>query len=91
MAWQIEVSDAAKKQLAKIGRVEAKRITTFLRIRVAGSENPRRLGEALQGARLGGMWRYRVGNYRVLVLIRDEVVTVVVVSVGHRGEVYRSP
>jgi mRNA interferase RelE/StbE len=89
LAWQIEISDAAKKQLARMGRVEAKRIITFLRIRVASLENPRQLGDALQGARLGGMWRYRVGDCRVLVLIRDEIVTVVVVSVGHRDEVYR--
>lgn len=89
MAWQIDVSDAAKKQLAKIGRAEAKRITTFLRTRVAGLENPRQLGDALQGARFAGMWRYRVGDYRILAIIRDKVVTVVVVEVGHRGEVYR--
>jgi mRNA interferase RelE/StbE len=89
LAWRIDVSDAAKKQLAKIGRVEAKRITTFLRTRVAGLDDPRQLGEALQGARLGGMWRYRVGDYRILAVIKDEVVTVVVVAVGHRGAVYR--
>ncbi|NJK42277.1 MAG: type II toxin-antitoxin system RelE/ParE family toxin [Aquincola sp.] len=89
MVWQIEVSDAAKKQLAKMGRVEAKRITAFLRLRISGLDNPRQLGEALQGARLGGLWRFRVGDYRVLVEIKDEIVTVLVVSIGHRGEVYR--
>ena len=89
MVWQIEVSDAAKKQLAKIGRVEAKRITAFLRLRVATMDDPRHLGEALQGARFAGLWRYRVGDYRILVDIRDEVVTVIVVGVGHRGGVYR--
>ena len=89
MVWQIEVSDAAKKQLAKIGRVEAKRITAFLRLRVATMDDPRHLGEALQGARFAGLWRYRVGDYRILVDIRDEVVTVIVVGVGHRGAVYR--
>jgi mRNA interferase RelE/StbE len=70
-----------------------KRITTFLRTRVADLENPRQLGEALQGARLGGLWRYRVGDHRILVNIKDEVLVVVVVmvmvAVGHRGEVYR--
>lgn len=91
MAWQIEVSDAAKKHLAKMGRVEAKRITTFLRTRISVLNNPRQLGEALQGARLGGLWRYRVGDYRILVEIRDKTVTLIVVSVGHRGEVYRQP
>lgn len=91
MAWQIEVSDAAKKQLARMGRVEAKRITAFLRDRVAPLQTARQLGEALQGARMAGLWRYRVGDYRILVNIRDDTVTVIVVSVGHRGEVYRQP
>ena len=89
MVWQIEVSDAARKQLSKMGRVEAKRITAFLRQRIAGLDDPRQLGEALQGTRFAGLWRYRVGDYRILVEIRDEVVTVIVIGVGHRGEVYR--
>lgn len=91
MVWQIEVSDAAKKHLAKMGRVEAKRITTYLRTRIAFLDNPRQLGEPLQGARLGGLWRYRVGDYRILCEIKDEIVTVIVIGVGHRGEVYRQP
>ena len=89
MVWQIEVSDAARKQLSKMERVEAKRITAFLRQRIASLDDPRQLGEALQGTRFAGMWRYRVGDYRILVEIRDEVVTVIVIGVGHRGEVYR--
>lgn len=89
MVWQIEVSDAAKKRLAKMGRVEAKRITVFLRTRVAALDDPRQLGDALQGARFAGLWRYRVGDYRILVDIRDEIVTVLVVGIGHRSEVYR--
>lgn len=89
LAWQIEVSDAAKKQLTKMGRVEAKRITSFLRLRVASLDDPRQLGGPLQGVHFAGLWRYRVGDYRILVEIRDEIVTVLVVGIGHRGEVYR--
>ena len=89
MAWRIEVSDAAKTQLAKMGRVEAKRITAFLRLRVASLDDPRQLGGPLQGAHFAGIWRYRVGDYRVLVDIQDQIVTVIVVGIGHRGEVYR--
>jgi mRNA interferase RelE/StbE len=91
LAWQIEVSGAAKKKLAKMGRVEAKRITVFLRTRVAALDDPRQLGDPLQGARFAGLWRYLVGDYRILVDIRDEVVTVLVVGIGHRSEVYRHP
>jgi mRNA interferase RelE/StbE len=89
LAWQIEVSDAAKKQLVKMGRVEAKRITAFLRLRVASLDDPRQIGGPLQGAHFAGLWRYRVGDYRVLVDIQDQTVTVIVVGIGHRGEVYR--
>ena len=89
MVWQIEVSDAAKKQLAKMGRVEAKRITAFLRLRVASLDDPRQLGGPLLGAHFAGLWRYRVGDYRILVDIQDQIVTVIVVGIGHRGEVYR--
>ena len=91
MVWQIDVSTAARKQLAKMGRVEARRVTAFLRERISPMDDPRKLGEALQGARVAGMWRYRVGDYRILVIIKDALVTVVVVEVGHRSEVYRQP
>jgi mRNA interferase RelE/StbE len=66
-----------------------RRIRAFLSERIALLDNPRSLGEALQGARLGGLWRYRVGDYRVLVEIQDAKITVLVVGIGHRGEVYR--
>jgi mRNA interferase RelE/StbE len=89
LVWQIEVSDAAKKQLAKFGRAEAKRITAFLRTRVAVLDDPRLLGGPLQSAHFAGLWRYRVGDYRILVDIRHEIVTVIVIGVGHRGDVYR--
>jgi mRNA interferase RelE/StbE len=89
LAWRIEVSDPAKKQLAKMGQAEAKRITAFLRTRIAPMDDPRLLGQALQGPRLGGLWRYRVGDYRVLVEIQDAKITVLVVGIGHRGEVCR--
>lgn len=66
-----------------------RRIRAFLSERVALLDDPRQLGGALQGAHFAGLWRYRVGDYRILVDIRDEIVTVLVVGIGHRGEVYR--
>lgn len=54
MVWQIEVSDAAKKQLAKMGRVEAKCVTAFLRLRIASLDDPRQLGDALQARAMPG-------------------------------------
>ncbi len=76
MAWKIEITREAEKELARIDRQEAKRIISYLRNRAA--LNPRQWGKALQGD-LSGLWRYRVGNYRVLCEIRDAEVTVLVI------------
>ena len=88
MGWQIELTDAAHKQLKKLGQVEAKRIRDYLRERVQPLEDPRQLGKPLQG-NMGELWRYRVGDYRLIAQIEDERVCVLVVRIGHRREVYR--
>ncbi len=89
MKWTIEYATSAQKPMRRLDPQVRRRIRDFLSTRVASLDSPRQLGEALQGARLGGLWRYRVGDYRILVEIRDEIVTVIVIGVGHRGEVYR--
>ncbi len=88
MAWRIELSETASKQLAKFDKVEAKRITKFLRQRLAVIENPRSTGKALTGP-LGGLWRYRVGDYRLICEIQDGVLCILVVKIGNRREVYK--
>lgn len=88
LGWKIEITDEARKQLKKIDKTEAKRILTYLRERVAAEEDPRRYGKALSGD-LGELWRYRVGNYRVIASIEDQNVQILVVRVGHRSKVYR--
>ena len=89
MAWQIEFDDAAKKELAKLDKQAAKRIIVFLRERIATLHNPRSIGEALKGSRLGEFWKYRVGDYRIICNIEDGALCVLVVKVGNRREVYR--
>lgn len=88
-AWRIEFADDARKDIKKLGHAEAKRIRNFLRDRVAGSSNPRQLGLALTGSRLGGLWRYRVGDYRIICELQDNKLVVLVVEIGHRREVYK--
>jgi len=88
LAWRIELTDTAVKQLSKLGKVEAKRISAFLRERIATADNPRSHGKALAGE-LGGLWRYRVGDFRIICKIQDAVVTVLVVKIGARREIYR--
>lgn len=88
MAWTIEYAETAKKQLRKLDKPAARRIVDFMDERIASSEDPRELGKALKGT-LGDLWRYRVGDYRVLCEIRDGVLTVLVLQSGNRREVYR--
>jgi mRNA interferase RelE/StbE len=88
LAWRIEFLPAAEKELAKLGRAEAKRIIQTLKTRVAPLDDPRELGTAL-GGELGGLWRWRIGDYRVIARIEDARITILVVRVAHRREVYR--
>lgn len=89
MAWLIKFNDAALKELAKLDRQTAQRIAAFLRERVAVLDDPRSIGEALKGAKLGDLWKYRVGDYQIISNIEDGVLRIVVVKIGNRREVYR--
>lgn len=88
MAWTAKYSDTALRQLSKLDRQLALRILNYVDSRVIGAESPRQLGKALTGP-MGGLWRYRVGDYRVICDIQDDVLVVLVVTVGNRGDVYR--
>ena len=88
MAWTIEYTDTARGQLRKLDRQTARRIVDFMDERVAGLENPRSTGKALNGP-LGGLWRYRLGDCRVICDIQDGALRVLVVQLGNRREVYR--
>jgi mRNA interferase RelE/StbE len=89
LAWRIEFDDAALKELAKLDKPIARRILAFLRERVAVLEDPRSVGEALKGSKLGEFWKYRVGDYRVIANIEDGALRVLVLKVGNRREIYR--
>jgi mRNA interferase RelE/StbE len=89
MVWRIEFSPLAEKNLEQLDRRVAQRILKFLHERVARLDNPRAIGEALKGSKLGEFWKYRVGDYRIIAHIDDGVVRIVVVRVGNRREIYR--
>jgi len=89
LAWRIEFEEAALKELAKLDMPVAKRIVKFLRERVAILDDPRHIGEALKGSRLGEFWKYRVGDYRIITKIEDGVMRILVLKLGNRREVYR--
>ena len=88
MAWTVDYTDTARGQLRKLDRQMAQRIVDFMDKRIAQMGNPRRTGMALTGP-LGGFWRYRVGDCRVICDIQDDALRVLVVRVGNRREIYR--
>ncbi|HRF54604.1 MAG TPA: type II toxin-antitoxin system RelE/ParE family toxin [Aquimonas sp.] len=89
MAWRIEFDDKARKDLASLDSVVAKRILAFLRERISALDDPRSIGDALKGSKLGIFWKYRVGDYRIIAHIEDAVLRVFIVRIGNRKQVYR--
>lgn len=90
MAWKIELDAVAARELDKLDPQTARRILAFLRDLVAKLDDPRSIGEALKGSKLGEFWKYRVGDYRLISTIEDERVTVMVIKIGHRREIYKN-
>jgi mRNA interferase RelE/StbE len=88
LAWGIDYTQTARKQLTELDKPVARPILDFMDERVAKQEDPRTLGNALTGP-LGALWRYRIGDYRVVCEIRHSAVTVRVIRIGHSSEVYR--
>ena len=89
MAWKVELSTLALKNLDQLDPQISRRILSFLQERVIQLDDVRSIGEALKGSRLGELWKYRVGDYRVIAKIEDEAVKILVIKIGDRKEVYR--
>lgn len=89
MAWNIELDAAAEKELDKLDPQIARRILAFLHGRVAMLDDPRSIGEALKGSKLGDFWKYRVGDHRIIANIEDGNLRIMVIKIGNRKEVYR--
>jgi mRNA interferase RelE/StbE len=89
MAWQIEFDRRAEKELSKLQPAVAARLLRFLNDRVAELDNPRAIGEALKGAKLGDLWKYRVGDYRIIASIEDRRLVILVLRIADRKDVYR--
>jgi mRNA interferase RelE/StbE len=89
LAWTIDYTEQAQRALARLDRQVAQRIDDFLTQRVARLVDPRQISEPLLGPQFLRQFRYRVGDYRVICELIDERVTVLVVKIGHRREIYR--
>ncbi|MGE4578158.1 MAG: type II toxin-antitoxin system RelE/ParE family toxin [Desulfuromonadales bacterium] len=87
MGWSIEIDAFAEKQLRKLDQSIQKRLLGWLADRIEGCKNPRHFGEPLRGD-LSGLWRYRVGDFRIICEIQDEKLVVLALAIGHRREIY---
>ncbi len=88
MDWTIEFTKKSLKQFNSLDKVTQKKIDKFIS-KLINSDNPRRFGEALKGD-LYLFWRYKVGDYRLICTIEDNVLLVKVIKVAHRKEVYKN-
>ena len=81
LAWTIDYSDTSLRQLKRMDKDTARRILDYMDKRIARSADPRSHGKALSGV-LGDLWRYRVGDYRILCDIQDFQIHILVVQIG---------
>ena len=87
MTWQVEWDDRARRELRRLDGSTQRQILRYLQERIVTDASPRRFGRALTGSRIG-LWRYRVGDYRLVCKIENDRLVVLVLVVGHRREVY---
>ena len=88
MTWTLRISETARRQLKKLDRSTAQTLLRYLNLLLVEAEHPMQRGKALT-ANLTGLWRYRVGDYRLICDIQDGELVVLVLQIGHRREVYR--
>ena len=88
MAWTLRLSETAKRQLRKLDSSNAQVILRYLNRLVQETSDPRERASGLR-ANLAGLWRYRVGDYRVICSIEDHELMILVLQIGHRRDVYQ--
>lgn len=88
MVWTIKYTETAKKQLKKLDRQTARRVIEYMDEHVATRDDPCSTGKALTGP-LGGLWRYRIGDLRVICDVQNGALMILVIELGNRREVYR--
>jgi len=87
LAWNVKLTATAEKQLRKLDRKWQSKILDYMEDEIAVLDNPRSRGKALAGDKKG-LWRYRIGNYRIICEILDMDFVIVAVTIGHRKSVY---
>jgi mRNA interferase RelE/StbE len=87
VSWDYSFTERALKELKKLDRTAQQRILQWLDERIVDCDNPKQWGKELKGE-LSGLWRYRVGDYRVICQQQDQKFLILVLRVGHRRNIY---
>lgn len=88
LKYSVETTTRFDREFKKLDRYTKRIILSWIEKNLEGCSNPRQHGKALAG-NLSGQWRYRIGNYRLIVLIEDDRLVITALTVGHRREVYQ--
>jgi len=87
MTWKVIIDNRARKELRKIASVDQERILKWIRLNLASDKDPRRLGKSLKG-NMHGLWRYRIGDFRIICQIRDMELVILVIRMRHHRDSY---
>lgn len=85
--WQVKLKGSAAKSLKSLDVTAKRRVEKFIG-QLVETDNPRSHGKALQGKKYAGLWRYRIGNYRLICQIKDEELIILLLEIGHRQDIY---
>jgi mRNA interferase RelE/StbE len=87
-SYKVRIDDKALKQLKKFDKAQVRLISGWIDKNLEGCSDPRAFGETLSG-NLRGYWRYRIGSYRLMARIKDDIVTILIIDIDHRSRIYR--
>ena len=86
--YSVQFSKPGLRDLKKLDNDTSRVIISWIKKNLEGTTNPRANGKPLKG-KLSKFWRYRVGDYRILCEIKDELIVIIVIAIGHRREIYK--
>lgn len=86
--YKVTFESSAQKTLKKMDRYQAQIILAWIKKNLVGTENPRLHGKGLV-ANHSGEWRYRIGDYRLIADINDDTITILILEIGHRKDIYK--
>lgn len=86
--YSVETTDRFDKEFKKLDRYTQRMIKAWIEKNLVGCENPRKQGKALTANR-SGQWQYRIGDYRLICVIKDHELVILALSVGHQRNTYK--